>query len=141
MKYCNTCELEKRKELFGNRSASVDGLSSRCKTCQKVYDKCRAKDPHREEARRIYAQTEEGKIAGNKAKSEYRKRNPIKSKAHAKVSRAVRSGNLHRQTCEACGSKETHAHHDDYSKPLNIRWLCPSCHSKWHKENGEGLNA
>ena len=30
--------------------------------------------------------------------------------------------------------------HDDYDKPLIVRWLCRMCHCKWHKANGEGAN-
>ena len=141
-KYCNTCEENRDVSKFHKRKASKDGLSSRCKTCQKVYDKARAKDPMREEARRVYAQTEEGKEAGNKAKQAYRKRNPKKTKAHAIVARAIRSGNLVKMPCEECGSdKDIHAHHNDYSKALNINWLCSSCHTLWHKNNGPGLNS
>lgn len=136
MKYCNTCETEKSKSMFGNRKASIDGLSPKCKTCQKVYDKARLKDPQRQEARRVYAQTDEGRIKSNKAKADYRKRNPAKVSAHSKVRRAIRLGNLHRQPCEACKStKDIEAHHDDYSKPLNVRWLCSTHHSEWHRKN------
>lgn len=142
MKYCTTCETEKPKNLFGKRKASKDGLAARCRACQRVYDKARSKDPYRAEARKIYAQTEEGKAAGNKAKSAYRKRFPTKSKAHAKVGYAIRAGNLFKEPCEVCGSNnQIHAHHDDYSKPLNIRWFCPQHHRQWHNVNGEGLNA
>jgi len=141
MKYCSTCETNKSLSTFSKRKASKDGYAHRCRVCQKVYDKARSKDPHREEARRVYAQTDEGRISGNKAKAEYRKRNPGKAKAHAIVNRAIRAGNLFKKPCAKCGSTAClHAHHDDYLEPLNVRWLCPGCHSQWHRDNGPGLN-
>ncbi len=142
MKYCNTCETEKEKIHFGKRAASKDGLSAMCKMCQKYYDRSRRNDKHRKEARAVYAQTKEGKLAGAKAKAKWRNDNPKKYKAHNKINSAIRSGNIKKLPCELCGSDEKmHAHHDDYEYPLSIRWLCSSCHSQWHRDNGEGKNA
>lgn len=133
MKLCNTCELFKDESKFHKRKESNDGLSAKCKTCQKVYDKLRATAPHRKLAREIYAQTEQGRLAGNKSKAAYAKRNPEKIKAHSKVLYHIRAGNLVPQPCEQCGTENNiHAHHDDYSKPLNVRWLCVVHHKQYH---------
>ena len=140
MKICRTCNTEKSEIDFGKRKASPDGLSPRCKSCQSNYDKARNKSPHRIELRDRYAQTEGGRIRTAKAKSEWRKRNPKKSKAHNHINRMIRNGKLKKQPCEICGESKVHAHHDDYSKPLEIRWLCSKHHSQWHAENGEALN-
>jgi len=40
---------------------------------------------------------------------------------------------LERQPCEVCGDLNVHAHHDDYSKPLDVRWLCRSHHGAVHR--------
>ncbi len=72
--------------------------------------------------------------------SKYREKFPNKCKAHSMVAYAISSKKLFSKNCEVCLSEKTHAHHDDYLEPLNIRWLCPPCHKKWHKENGEGKN-
>jgi transposase-like protein len=55
-------------------------------------------------------------------------------RAHSIVETAVRNGTLIKQPCEVCGSAENiRAHHDDYNKPLEVRWLCQRDHLAWHK--------
>ncbi len=67
---------------------------------------------------------------------------PEKIKAQNLVNRAIARGDLFPQPCEGCGAEAypthdgrrgVHAHHDDYSKPLDVRWLCYSCHGKEHR--------
>ena len=60
----------------------------------------------------------------------YRFINPEKKSASNKVSCAK----LEKQPCEVCGSLNTQAHHDNYSKPLEVRWLCQLHHSRIHME-------
>jgi hypothetical protein len=55
--------------------------------------------------------------------------------AHKAVTLALQHGDLLRpKNCEACGQHHTRitAHHEDYSKPLDVVWLCPSCHHHTH---------
>jgi|TARA_R110000868_G_C10780465_1_gene755462 hypothetical protein len=63
----------------------------------------------------------------------YRHAHKERAAAHAIVNRAVRSGYLVRQSCEKCGAEKTEAHHDDYSKPLAVRWLCIPHHKDEHR--------
>ncbi len=60
---------------------------------------------------------------------------PTERKVRSKTDHAISSGKLVRQPCEICGDPKTDAHHDDYNKPLEVRWLCRSCHKKWHDNN------
>jgi len=53
--------------------------------------------------------------------------------AHNAVNHAISSGRMVRQPCERCGAEKVHAHHDDYSKPLEVRWLCSACHGIEHR--------
>lgn len=101
----------------------------------KSYERGRAMLPHRVEARKRYESTPAGKAATDRARRRFIERNPEKRAAHIIVGNAVRDGKLHKQPCEVCGAADVHAHHDDYSKPLNVRWLCPSHHSEHHKEH------
>lgn len=75
---------------------------------------------------------------------EWRLRNPEKVRAHWQVGNAIRSGVLKRQPCECCGNEKSHAHHEDYSKPLEIKWLCHRCHWNehgWIKEEKENVKS
>ena len=65
-----------------------------------------------------------------------------KQKANHLVTRAVRNGELIRpKTCSACGGNNRalpmHGHHDDYTKPLDVIWLCAKCHTERHRELGD----
>lgn len=57
-----------------------------------------------------------------------------KARARGKVANAVRKGVLERGPCEVCGAVKTDAHHDDYSKPLQVRWLCRLHHRQHHAQ-------
>lgn len=67
--------------------------------------------------------------------AEYRRRNPEKYRARTAVGNAVRDGVLQRpDACESCGAiGPVEAHHEDYDKPLEVRWLCALCHGKQHR--------
>jgi hypothetical protein len=61
------------------------------------------------------------------------------------VEKAIEKGILTRASqCSECkcaekpfkdGRSNIQAHHDDYNKPLEVKWLCQKCHHKWHKTN------
>jgi hypothetical protein len=53
---------------------------------------------------------------------------------HQEVTKGRANGTLVRPSmCSTCGVSCTPvAHHDDYGQPLNVRWLCRSCHAKQH---------
>lgn len=107
-----------------------------------AYEKSRATDPKRVEARRAYQQTEVGKAAGTKAKQKYIELNPKKRSVHITTGNAIRDGKLMKGSCEVCLTNENIvAHHCDYDKPLDVMWLCAQHHSDWHDKNGEALNA
>lgn len=57
---------------------------------------------------------------------------PIKSKARRLLNNAIQSGRIKRQSCEICGEQRTHAHHDNYRKPYDVRWLCIRHHAEHH---------
>lgn len=152
MKVCRRCNVEKPFSDFYKHSEMRDGYLNKCKSCFKSemvenrnrnieryreYDRQRAMLPHRVQARREYIRSERGKEVRKEVAERYRAKYPLKYAAHKITSNAIRDGKLKpRKTCSVCRKKgEIHGHHDDYTKPLDVRWLCLSCHVKWHKEN------
>ena len=69
----------------------------------------------------------------NKIDVHYRHRHPERARAHRMLNYRVKKGLIVRQPCERCGATERiNGHHDDYSKPLAVRWLCTYCHRAHH---------
>lgn len=64
----------------------------------------------------------------------------FKKKRYARyaVKIAIKSGKLIRaEKCELCNEESPfiEAHHKDYGDPLNVNWLCRTCHCKVHSTN------
>lgn len=135
IKHCLTCNTDKPCSDFQLRAASKDGLSAKCRDCAKEYDRKRAMLPHRVKAREQYQKTEAGREALARARKKFIECNPKKRAAQIAVGNALRDGKINSSPCEVCGNPKAQAHHDDYNKPLEVRWLCTTHHSQWHKEN------
>lgn len=153
MKKCIKCgETKDLKEYYVHK-ASADGHLGKCKECckkdsrknrkEKVeyyrqYDKDRYQnDPRVRERHKKYQKTEKGIKSLRQSKKKWSENNVIKRHAHIIVRGAIRNGKLSKKPCEVCGKEKAHAHHDDYSRPLDVRWLCSKHHREWHKEHGE----
>ena len=52
--------------------------------------------------------------------------------AHRKVSTEIEANRLFRLPCEICGNEKSDAHHHDYSRPLEVKWLCRRHHAQSH---------
>jgi hypothetical protein len=59
-----------------------------------------------------------------------------KMSARQKLKYAIDVGRIERQPCEECGEPNAEGHHDDYTKPLEVRWLCRVCHTSFHVSIG-----
>ena len=152
MKECFKCGATKPLTEFYKHKAMADGHLNKCKECTKSdtkknrdenleyyreYDKVRHwENPER----RAYNHAQSAAWRKNNPERHaqltkvWAEKNPEKRSAHIKVGNAIKSGNLIKGLCEICGSSNVHAHHDDYSKPLDVRWLCPEHHSLEHSK-------
>ena len=84
-------------------------------------------EQRREYQRNYNAQRKE---ATKERNSLYRMMYPERVKAHKAANRA----GLLQQPCEVCGAVPAEMHHNDYSKPLEVRWLCNRHHQRLHHE-------
>ena len=131
VKKCFKCNEVKPVEDFYRHPCMADGHVNKCKDCNK-------RDVRENRAKRIEHYREYDRARGNRQGVEYlrkyREGNPDKYHAHIMVRNHIRGGKLTRATeCEECGSDSNiHAHHEDYSKPLEVVWLCAACHAKRH---------
>lgn len=153
MKICFKCGKNKSLKEFYRHKGMADGHLNKCKICARLDTKERSERPDMidkiREEKRIWARTKGresrdayqkgyGKNLCNAAKNKYTKENPKKRRVHNAVNNAVRDGILKKPTsCECCKkySNRINAHHCDYNKPLDVMWLCQSCHSEWHRKN------
>lgn len=83
----------------------------------------------------LYQREKRKTLSGYKT-DEYRKyceKNPEKVKAHRILNYHIKLGKIKRSGCQVCGiSINVCGHHDDYSKPLEVKWLCPQHHKEIH---------
>jgi hypothetical protein len=133
MKQCFKCGRMQPLSEFYRHSEMADGHLNKCKACTKrdvrmhrrksegprAYDRRRAKQPAR-------------KALARKTVKRWRANNPKAYQAQMKLGKAVRSGKIKRLPCEVCGDPNVHGHHRDYSKPLEVIWLCARHHHAAH---------
>jgi hypothetical protein len=84
-----------------------------------------------------YQQTFTGRVVAVEAVQRYNRKHPDKYSAHTAVSNALKSGKLIRKLCEICG-EPAQAHHEDYSRPLDVRWRCFEHHLNEHGKRKVG---
>ena len=79
--------------------------------------------------RKLHQQTPAAKAVFARAAARMIAKYPEKMMARSLVGRALLRGDLSKEPCEVCGNR-SEAHHDDYSKPLAVRWLCRRHHQE-----------
>ena len=123
-----TCKECRRSLVRENRKKKIEYY--------REYDRNRNMTPKRVAARTAYQKTEAGKRSMRKARKKWLKENEDKRAAHIILGNAVRDGRIDKpDNCPICwkAGVRIHGHHDDYAKPLEVRWCCSECHRKIHE--------
>jgi len=150
LRVCRVCCVEKPLAAYSRLSTNPEGRQTTCKTCAADYQRFRRAafrervkkieimsllrnlDKRRASVRR-YATSDAGRqnaILRTKAR---RKKYPERVNAMNAVARALRRGILTKGPCEVCATTtRIEAHHPDYTKPLDVMWLCRIHHREQH---------
>lgn len=146
-KTCFKCLFKKPLEAFYKHSRMADGRLNKCMDCAKsdvnkhrqenllnirAYDRMRGLMPHRVAARKEYAKTPAFAESHKSATLRWVAKHPERRKAHHTVSNALRDGKLQKLPCLVCGNDKVEGHHPDYSRPLDVVWLCNTHHRQTH---------
>ena len=139
MKRCPTCQTEKDESEFYACKRSPTGLKSQCKPCH-MEGNIRTRDPERtrlaraEHARKARAADPE-KFRARERKASLLRPKDERVKARRKLHQALRRGSVVRPTtCSKCSAVgKVTAHHPNYSRPLEVEWLCYQCHADEHR--------
>jgi hypothetical protein len=135
-KVCRRCSIEKPITEFYEHAKMLDGHLNICKDCVKFRVKKyrQENDSVREYDRFRYHNDPIRKQKTAETARKWNERNREGYVAHYTVSNAIRDKRLKRMPCIVCGDPKGHAHHEDYSKPLEIIWLCSIHHHRLHSQ-------
>jgi len=138
-KTCSKCVKKKESLEFSKAQSQKDGLQCWCKECKGEIQRAYRQTEIGKESFRKYQQSEAGKEYNRRNAQNQRRLCPEKVKARNIVNKAIQTGKLTRPDhCESCLKKcFVEAHHEDYSKPLDVDWLCGKCHNKLEELQAE----
>ena len=123
--------MEKEGAVFRVDKTRKSGLYPQCKECESAAWRERYRNGYRE--RHLAKKWMGGDPKRIKAYNiRKRKKWAKKIAAQTALRNAVKSGRIIKKSCEVCGEPKSHGHHDDYSKPLEVRWLCDAHHKEVH---------
>lgn len=134
MKKCTKCKVEKPLLSFWKNKNKKDGHAFACKDCETLARRdlyYRDHDSFLSLAKKYYRKNKKRLI---RLQEERKKRYPEKFAARQVLQEAVRCGKIKKLPCEVCGDKKTDGHHTDYSKALDVRWLCRTHHAEIHRK-------
>ena len=115
---CKKCNFTKPIADFPISKKGTLGHYTTCKICKNIYQK-------------QYSKTKAGKRVQMLADQARKEKFAEKRSARSKIYHAILKGRLIPTPCLICGDK-AEAHHHDYSRPLDVMWLCKTHHIETH---------
>lgn len=126
--YCNSCKNEKhriRSVLENRRFKNKEGRKSTCSNCGREKEKSNLNESYCASCKYF-----KKKVIRPHRNEEQKLKDAVRRLTWKKI----KEGLLIRLPCEICATiEDVQAHHDDYTKPLEVRWLCRKHHREHHK--------
>ncbi len=116
------------KILQGQKNYRLKNLAKDKRNKKAYYQKTKERD---REKRRLNAINRREAHAAETRRD--RLRYPKKVAARMILNGALKKQEIHKKPCSICQNPKSEGHHDDYNKPLNVRWLCSLHHKAWHQ--------
>ena len=128
-KVCFKCDAELPITNFYKHPMMGDGYLGKCKACTR-YDV-----RENRKAKRDYYNAYDRERSKNKERVARMAASlsPEKRKAYMVTMIAIGRGKLQKKPCEVCGAEKVEAHHPDYTKPLDVMWVCRKHHADIHR--------
>lgn len=159
MKKCTQCEIDKEISEFYKHAKSRGGRMARCRVCTKSnvnknraskidyyreFDRKRTDDPKRVKMRKDYFEKNRKdpnwQARQRESRDKYLDKFAHKRSCHVIWGNYKRDHSIKPEPCSKCSSEiDLNAHHEDYTKPLEIIWLCKKCHGLRHREINEEI--
>lgn len=130
-KTCMKCGISKPLTEFYMRKTGPNRYYASCKKCCRLHAQA-IYDPEKQKVYRAKKMTRGMEIEVNRRQ---REKYPEKYSARRKAREAVKQGLIEKKSCEVCSDTKVDGHHDDYSKPLEVRWLCRIHHMMIHRKD------
>lgn len=133
-KTCFKCQRLLPLPAFYAHLQMADGHLNKCKDCTR-----RDVQTHREQHREQWRAWDHRRYLNGRHPAP---RGKPQRRAQMFVNNAIQRGKMQKPTsCTLCGfqataARQIHAHHADYTKPLDVTWVCQPCHGKLHRMEG-----
>jgi len=133
---CRVCGEDKPIDQMATKHTAPGGKANICKPCdctrlQRQYvadhDRIRSqRKVHYQEHREALIQV---KLTRYRGEEYYARQEAYKARKRGTL--------VPTAACADCGISDgaIHGHHEDYSQPLSVEWLCPACHGKRHRKH------
>ena len=139
---CKDCTNQKARDMYPEhkpklilaRAKYYEANKEQIKKKHAEYRRSERGKESQKKATKKFMSTEKGRLSARMAYNKWQKNNRYKRRAHWAVKSAIKAGKLIRKPCEVCGTiVDVNAHHEDYSKPFDINWLCMKHHTFLHR--------